>query len=106
MKNLIHETEKKAYLYLQEFGFEENEVAPVVTKGLSELKSILEKLKNFLETSQEGDMEILDDLLHALKGLLFQLGNHEMADKVEKLREYDEMEKVCTELKQIFFSNI
>ena len=103
MQNIIVETERRAYIFLKEFGFEENEIIPVVTKGISELENTLKKLKTLLGTCHEHDKEALDDLLHALKGLLFQLGNHVLAEKIELLRGCDEVEVLCKELNKTLF---
>jgi hypothetical protein len=103
MQNIIDETEKRAYIFLKEFGFNEDEVVPVVTKGIFELGNTLEKLRTLLVSCHEHDAEVLDDTLHALKGLLFQLGNHALAEKIEELRSNDDITEICKELNKKLF---
>jgi len=103
MQKIIDETKERAYQYLKEFGFEENEIVPVVSKGIFELTTTLEKLRTLLVPCHEYDLELLDDLLHALKGLLFQLGNHLLAERIEELRVYDNTEILCEELKRTLY---
>ena len=103
MQKIIDETEKRAYVFLHEFGFAEQEIAPVIAKGLFDLENTLEKLRNILASSPEGRREELDDVLHALKGLLFQLGNREIAEKIEALRGYDDPVRQYDDLRRLLF---
>jgi len=101
MQQLINETEQKAYTFLREFGFEEEELEPVVTKGLQELAAALEKLIELTNDPDQCTDEAVDGLLHGLKGLLFQLGNHDAANKAERLRHTDNMQKIKEWLERI-----
>ena len=103
MQKILDETEKLAYTYLKAFGFEENEIAPVVAKGLVDLETILNKLKTVFSLPHEAKKEEVDNVLHALKGLLFHLGNHDLAEKIETLRSYDDMEKLYEVLNDLLF---
>ena len=85
MQKLLAETKEKAYIFLREFGFEEDELDPVVSKGLRDIEETLDYLKGLLNHDSVLQKDI-DTVLHGLKGLLFHLGNHTVANKVEKLR--------------------
>jgi len=85
MQKLLNETKEKAYLFLREFGFEEDELEPVINKGLIDLENEINHLSEVLQ-KEDPDNEELDGVLHGLKGLLFQLGNHDEANKAERLR--------------------
>lgn len=104
MQKLLDETEKSAYRFLKEFGFEEEEIAPVIAKGLLDIAHVLNSVDLLLkEQSPSRNEEKLDDLLHSLKGLLFQLGNHDMAEKIEKLRYCKDTKEQYETLKRILF---
>ncbi len=93
MQKLLNETKEKAYLFLREFGFEEDELEPVITKGLLDLESAINHLSEVLE-KEKPDNEELDGVLHGLKGLLFQLGNHDAANRAERLRYTDNLDEI------------
>ena len=93
MQKLLEETKEKAYLFLREFGFEEDELDPIVKKGLKELQETLTDLSKLLKRTTIAHKD-MDDVLHGLKGLLFQLGNHEAANKAEKLRYTEDMNEI------------
>ena len=93
MQKLLNETKEKAYLFLREFGFEEDELEPVITKGLHDLESAINHLSEVLE-KEKPDNEELDGVLHGLKGLLFQLGNHDAANSAERLRYTDNLDEI------------
>ncbi len=93
MQKLLNETKEKAYLFLREFGFEEDELEPVIAKGLLDLENTINHLAVVLEKENPEDEE-LDGVLHGLKGLLFQLGNHDAANKAERLRYTDDLDEI------------
>jgi len=103
MQKIIDETEKAAYVYLKAFGFEENEIVPVVEKGLSDLENTLNKLRTLLASPEKENREKMDDILHALKGLLFQMGNHELAENIEALRGCEDRQKLYNSLNNLLF---
>jgi len=93
MKKLLKETRQKAYLFLREFGFDEDDIEPTINKGLKELEETLAYLSDLIEHHSE-DKEEIENALHGLKGLLFQLGNHDVANTVEKLRYSESVDEV------------
>jgi len=94
MQKLLDETKQKAYIFLREFGFEEDELDPVINKGLRDIEETLIHLSDLLN-DEKKDKEGLDGLLHGLKGLLFQLGNHNAAYTVEQLRGTENKNNIC-----------
>jgi len=85
MKNIILETEQLAYEYLKGFGFSDEQITPLVTLGIKNLSESLEKLKKLL--NEEGySLKDLDNILHAIKGLLLQLGHTQLAQKLNAIR--------------------
>ena len=102
MKNIIKETEAIAYGYLKEFGFKDEQITPLVTMGKRDLNKELSKLKDLLA----DDVVVIDDVnnvLHALKGLLFQLGNHTLADQLNEIRSQLDSKVALKEISEVLF---
>jgi hypothetical protein len=97
MEKIISETEVIAFDYLQAFGFNDEQISSLIIQGKKDLHKELTKLKTLLHT----DVVSLDDInnvLHALKGLLFQLGNHDVADQLNEIRSHLESEVTLKEI--------
>jgi len=103
MQKIIKETEELAFAYLKAFGFEEDEILPVVMKGRHDLETTLEKLQEALGRDNVSDQE-LDDILHSLKGLLFHMGNNDLAQQVDEIRHDTDREALEQKLKVLFFN--
>ena len=102
MKKIISETEVIAYNYLKAFGFEDEQITLLIIQGKKDLHKELTKL----ETLMHADVVSLDDIndvLHALKGLLFQLGNHELAEKLNEIRSHLDSEVTLKQISQLLF---
>jgi len=85
MRQIIERTMQVAYDYLKAFGFEEDKVDATVHKGITELESAFEKLKVLVDC-KNFDIEEIDNVLHSIKGILFQLGNSQDGNTVDALR--------------------
>jgi len=103
MQKIIDETEERAFAFLKEFGFSNDEIAPVVAKGIFDLENTCDKLKILFNDFSEEKLDELDDLLHGLKGLLVQLGNTPLAEAIEKLRDYENIESLHDRMNEILF---
>jgi len=86
MKQIIERTMQVAYDYLKNFGFEEDKVEVTVNKGIKELENAFAKLQE-LVYNVDFDIDELDNILHSIKGILFQLGNGNDGSKVDALRD-------------------
>jgi hypothetical protein len=84
MKQIVNRTKDIAYDYLGAFGFESDKIDATVSKGLTELESAFERLGDLADES--FDFDTIDNALHTLKGILFQLGNGEDGHLVDSLR--------------------
>jgi hypothetical protein len=102
MYKLIEETKLKGYNYLSGFGFDEDSVEELLRQGEQDLVGEMTKLEVILE-NETLDVNALNDRLHALKGLLFQIGNHEVAEKINEIRSEIESENIQDELKKLLF---
>jgi len=86
MKKLLDDVEKIAYESLSAFGFEEEDVLKLVKQAKKDLIINLDKLKVQLN-SNPIDKNELSSVLHAIKGLLYQMGDHSRAEQIDEIRE-------------------
>jgi hypothetical protein len=84
MKQIVNRTKDIAYDYLGAFGFESDKIDTTVSKGLIELESAFERLRGLAD--ENFDFDAIDNALHTIKGILFQLGNGEDGNLVDSLR--------------------
>lgn len=101
MRNVIKQTEEMGIAYLKAFGFSDEQVNPLVIIGTKDINNTLEKIEVLLEEVHPS-IETLNNLLHALKGLLFQMGNHALAEKINEMRSHLS-EADISELKALLF---
>ena len=104
MKNIISETEIIAYDYLKAFGFSEEQISSLITQGKKDLDKELTKLETLLLHADTVPLDDMNNVLHALKGLLFQMGNHTLAEKLNEIRSNDEREIVLKELSELLYN--
>lgn len=102
MKNIISETEVIAYDYLKDFGFNEEQISSLIVQGRKDLHKELTKLETLLDTDSVS-LDDINNVLHALKGLLFQLGNHDVAEKLNEIRSHHESEVILKEISELLF---
>ncbi len=91
MDKLINETVEIARKHFQGFGFEDEQIVPLLEAGKRDLTKELDKLKT-LVANERIDIDVLNLSLHALKGLLLNMGNSEVADKLNELREEEKID--------------
>ena len=100
MKKVIDETEEIAYAYLSDFGFDHAEIQPLILRGKQDLEVNLQKLQDAF--SQENlSLDYIGDILHALKGLFYQLGNHQLAEKLNDSKEELVNAEILSEIKSL-----
>lgn len=102
MKNLIDETEMMANVYFKDFGFTEDQIDTLITQGKKDIYKEVAKLEMLLNTDTEP-LEEINNVLHALKGLFFQLGNHELAEQLGEISEDDRVKDRLKEISELFF---
>lgn len=102
MKNIINETEMMAYNYFKEFGFNEEQINSLIIQGKKDLHKEITKLKMLLTDADTVPLEKINDVLHALKGLFFQLGNHDIAEKLNEIKSNHEREIIMKEISELF----
>jgi hypothetical protein len=84
MKQIINRTKDIAYDYLGAFGFDSDKIDATVSKGLVELENSFDRLKDLVD--ENFDFDEIDNALHTIKGILFQLGNGEDGTIIDNLR--------------------
>ncbi len=90
MYRLVEESLRIAKERFGSFGFSEEQTAQLLASGRRDLESELKILEGLLSATTP-DIEAIDKSLHALKGLLLNLGNREAADMMNSLREGDDL---------------
>jgi hypothetical protein len=102
MKKIISETEVIAYDYLKAFGFKDEQITLLIIQGKKDLHKELTKLEALLHADVVS-LDNINDVLHALKGLLFQLGNHKLAEKLNEIRSHLDSEVTLKQISQLLF---
>ena len=100
MKKIIDKTEVIAMEYLMGMGFGRDQVEPLIAQARSDLETEFARLES-IRCSPSPDAQMLDRSLHAIKGLLFNLGNHDLAEKLEAIREEDEVSQMLADLDRV-----
>ncbi len=102
MRTIINDTEVIAFDYLKAFGFDEEQINMLIAQGKKDLEINLENL-NLLLQKDTISTEDVSNALHALKGLLFQLGNHKIAEKLNESRSDLENRETLKEIEELLF---
>jgi len=101
MSNLIEQTLEIAFVKFKKFGFKDEQIQQLVKSGKKDLEKEIHNLTNILK-SEQLDFTSLNDSLHALKGLLLNMGNEQIANKLIELRNDENSEDKIIEIKKIF----
>ena len=104
MKQIIDETIGIAYEYLVTFGFTQSQVDTLVRQGENELCTTLEKFVTLQQTSErtsDSNIEVINEVLHALQGLFFQMGHENMAEKLYEIQVTDDVSYRLAEMNKL-----
>ncbi len=88
------------YYHLKAFGFSEEQITPLVDRAKKDLQVNLTKLEILLQEDTISINEI-NNVVHVLKGLLFTLENHELAENLNEVRLHLESEAALEEILQL-----
>ena len=102
MQKIIDETEVIAYNHLKAFGFKEEQITPLIIQSKKDLKKNLSQLKILLQT-ETISLDAINNTLHALKGLFFNLGHHTLAEALNDTISQCESETILKEISQLLF---
>ncbi len=98
MDNIIEKILSDAKSNFENFGFKEDDITYLLNKARDDLEKQFSDLKQILE-KPSIDIDKLDKSLHALKGLIMQLGSIELANKINSYRELLESNQDLEDLK-------
>lgn len=102
MYSIVNETENIARAYFSAFGFKEEEIQSLMELGKKDMLKELDSLHELIQ-HRPSDIEAINNRLHALKGLLSQLGNHKLSNQINTLRQNLEIEKNLQIIHNILF---
>ncbi|MEA3455566.1 MAG: hypothetical protein U9R26_03580 [Campylobacterota bacterium] len=97
MQKLIDDTVEIARKRFGEFGFSEDQVTTLLASGRRDLVKEFEKLQLLLE-EKPVNIEAINNSMHALKGLLSNMGNEALAEKFTELRQESESRDIIAEI--------
>ena len=100
MDKLINETIEIARKHFQGFGFSDEQTVPLLEAGKRDLTKELNKLQKLLD-SEVIEVDEINLSFHALKGLLLNMGNSAIADKLVELRQENVNADIIAEIKSL-----
>ena len=100
MNKIISETETIAVSHFKNFGFNEDQVNALILQGKKDLHNELGKLEILLEIDS---VEGINNSLHALKGLFSQLGNDNVAERLDAIGEDQGREARLKDVSKLLF---
>ncbi len=100
MKNLISETMEIASEHFKDFGFEDEQIVPLLESGKRDLTKELNKLQELL-SKEVIDIHSINLSVHALKGLFLTMGNAEVGNVLNELHKESANSHKITEIKHV-----
>jgi len=85
MDKLINETLQIAQEKFAAFGFKKEQIEQLLVSGRRDLEKEIKKLDELIK-EESMDIEQINQSLHALKGLLYNMGNTEAGDVMIDLK--------------------
>jgi len=100
MERLISETLKIAQEKFKAFGFKEEQIGQLLDSGRRDLEKEITKLSQLI-TSEHIDIEQINNSLHALKGLLYNMGNTDAGDIMIDLKNNIDSQESISKIKTL-----
>ncbi len=88
MNGLIKESLDIAAKKFKGFGFSDEQIEQLLASGKRDLEKETARLRDIL-LEEPIDMEALSSVLHALKGLLYNMGNDTVGDMMVEMRSHE-----------------
>lgn len=98
MQNLINETMEMASEHFKNFGFEEEQIVPLLESGKRDLTKELNNLQELLR-KEVIEIHTINLSLHALKGLFLTMGNATVGEKLSEIRNESDEKRIINEIK-------
>lgn len=103
MNTIVEDTLRISKDYFKTMGFSEAQIEPLLVSGRNDLRNELDKLYLLIEERPEATEQI-NRALHALKGLLLNLGNRALAEKLVEAREVFGAQHDVQMLRELLFA--
>jgi hypothetical protein len=103
MKQLIEETLATAKERFLSFGFTQSQVESLLLSAQSDLTKVLVQLETLINETPDQREEISRSL-HSLKGLLYNMGNNQVADLIVELKSHPDKGDIISQIKKIIES--
>ena len=100
---LIDTTVLIARKKMKGIGFSDEQIEQLLATGRRDLENEFERLRRLIE--EGSDDTSLNQSLHALKGLLLNMGNESLASKFIELRANEDIEQKRNYLRQMLFGS-
>jgi hypothetical protein len=100
MEKLISETLQIARERFAAFGFKETQIEQLLESGRQDLEEEISKLSQLI-MAEEHDLQEINQSLHAIKGLLYNMGNMDAGDIMVDLRNTIENEESISKIKTL-----
>ncbi len=105
MYKIIETTQHIAYDYLQEFGFSDEQILPLIDQAKIDLKNELDRLNTHFN-NKETDLNQINSSLHTLKGIFANLGNLNISDKLGEIRSNVDTNSYLQDIKELLFNDL
>ncbi|SFV60004.1 hypothetical protein MNB_SV-3-688 [hydrothermal vent metagenome] len=99
MGTLMKESLDIAAEKFKSFGFNEEQINQLLATGKRDLEQEIEKLKTLL-AEDSFNHEKINQSLHAIKGLLYNLGNNEAGDIMAELKNNQDSSEQINKIKK------
>lgn len=100
MKNLISETMEIASKHFKNFGFEDEQIIPLLESGERDLTKELNNLQALLR-KEVIEIHAINLSVHALKGLFLTMGNVEVGNVLNELHKESADSHKITEIQHL-----
>lgn len=100
MHNLTRETLAIAQKRFETFGFQEDQIEKLLISGRDDLEKEIGKLQHLLK-EEKNNLSNINQTLHALKGLLYNMGNNAAGDMMNELRDQLEDAETIQKIKRL-----
>ena len=100
MRNITKDILDNAKEYFSNFGFQEEQISSLLQKGERDIETLIDEVEEILSKSSI-DLNLLNSKLHALKGLILQLGSTEIGNKINESRNSLDNSETIKRLKEL-----
>ena len=100
MSRLIKETLKIAKKRFEAFGFSPSQIERLLSSAEEDLGKVVAELQQLID-DQSSSTKQLELTLHALKGILYNMGNIEAGDLMVELKNLQDKERVRQKIKEV-----